>query len=477
MRIFRLRTRACAFAVAALVACGAESFATTLPASKAPPATLTPEQKLFHAIYKELIETDTTNSTGDNTRAAWAMEKRLLDAGFAPGDMQIIEPFPRKGNLVARFKGSGAKKPMLLLAHLDVVEAKREDWKSDPFKLQEADGYFTARGAIDDKAMAAAFVSVLAQLKREGFKPSRDIILALTADEETGEKDGAKWLVENKIDLIKAEFGINEGVDGELRAGNPVANRVQLAEKKYASYQLESRDVGGHSSIPTRSNAIYRLAGALQRIGAYEFPVRPAAVTRTFFALSAPLATTGQLGEGMRAVGEGRLDSPAIDVLTANPYYNAQLRTTCVATMVEAGHAANALPQSAKATVNCRILPDDDPADVERQLKQLIGNDDISIRPINKILASPASPLASDVVKAAGEITRQMWDVPLIPTMSVGSSDSVHLRSAGIPMYGMSGLFVDMSDFRVHGTDERVEIARMYDAREFMYRLVKRLAQ
>ena len=444
---------------AAVLACSAGAIAQTIPASKPVPATLTPEQQRYHDIYKELVEINTTHSAGDTTKAARAMEKRLADAGFAASDMQVIEPFPKKGNLVLRYKGTGAKQPVLLLAHIDVVEAKRDDWKTDPFKLQETDGYFTARGSIDDKAMASAFVSVLRQLKQEGFKPSRDIILALTTDEERGDvpSNGAYWIVNNKPELVKAEFGINEGGGGELRGGKPVLHRIQVAEKMYTTYELEVRDVGGHSSVPTKMNPVYALSAALDRLGAYQFPVK--------------------LADDMRSVGTGKPDQAAIDRLSAIPFYNAQLRTTCVATMVNAGHAENALPQSAKATVNCRILPHDDPADIDRQLKQVIGNDKIAVRYINKPLASPASPLNGDLVKTVDTLTQQMWNVPVIPAMSTGATDSRFMRNAGIPMYGVSGLFTEPSDLRTHGLDERIEIARLYDGRDFLYRLVKQLAE
>ena len=478
MRFHRRPESVRALVAAVMVACSAGALAQSLPASKAPPVSLTPEQQRFHDIYKELVEINTTHSVGDSARAARAMEKRLVDAGFAASDIQVFEPFPRKGNLVLRFKGSGVKQPILLLAHIDVVEARREDWKTDPFQLQETNGYFTARGSIDDKAMASAFVSVLGQLKQEGFKPSRDIILALTTDEERGDvpSNGAYWLVNNKPELLKAEFGINEGGGGELHDGKPTLHRVQVAEKMYTTYELEVRDVGGHSSIPTRTNPVYALSAALSRLGAYQFPVKLADVTQTYFARSAPLAK-GQLADDMREVGTGRPSQAAIDRLSAIPFYNAQLRTTCVATMVNAGHAENALPQAAKAIVNCRILPHDDPADIDRQLKQVIGTDKISVRYVNKPLASPASPLDGELVKAVDSLTQQMWNVPVIPAMSTGATDSRFMRNAGIRMYGVSGLFTEPSDMRAHGLDERIEIARLYDGREFLYRLVKRLAE
>jgi acetylornithine deacetylase/succinyl-diaminopimelate desuccinylase-like protein len=455
-----------------LALCGLAASAQTTPS-------LTPQQQRFHDIYKELIEINTSHSVGDNTLAARAMEKRLVESGFAPGDIQVFEPFPKKGNLVLRFKGNGSKKPLLLLAHIDVVEARREDWKSDPFKLQETGGYFTARGAIDDKAMASALVSVLGQLKQEGFKPSRDIILALTADEERGDvlSNGAFWLINNKPELLQAEFGINEGGGGELRGGKPNLHRMQVAEKMYTTYMLEARDVGGHSSVPTRSNPIYALSAGLERLGNYAFPVKLADVTKTYFARSAPFAT-GQLADDMRAIGAGNPDAAVIERLSANPAYNAQLRTTCVTTMVQAGHAENALPQSAKATVNCRILPHDDPEEVERLLTQAVGNDKIVVRNLGKPMRSPASPLNGDLVKTVESVTQAMWPgVPVVPAMSTGATDSRFLRNAGIPMYGVTGMFLDPADARAHGLDERIEIQRLYDGREFLYRLVSELAK
>jgi len=443
--------------------------------------TLTPEQQRFHDTYKELVEINTTHSVGDSTEAARAMEKRLLEDGFAAGEMQVFEPFPRKGNLVLRFKGNGSKKPLLLLAHLDVVEAKREDWATDPFKLQETGGYFTARGAIDDKAMASAFVSVLGQLRREGFMPSRDIVLALTADEERGNvpSNGVSWLLDNKPELLQAEFGINEGArGGELRGGKPFLNRIGVAEKISTNYELEVRDAGGHSSVPNQNNPVYALSAALDRLAAYRFPIKLSDVTKTYFVRSAPQAA-GQLAEDMRAIGSGNPDAAVIERMSGNPGFNAQLRTTCVATMVSAGHAENALPQSARATVNCRILPQDDPQDIDRQLKQVINNDKIAVRYLNNTpRRSPASPLDSELFKAAEALSQSMWPgVPFIPAMGAAATDSSFLRNAGVPMYGVSGLFVEASDYRTHGRDERIEIQRLYDGREFLYRLVKQLAQ
>lgn len=440
---------------------------------------LTAEQLRFHAIYKELVEINTTNSVGNNTEAARALQKHLAQDGIPAQDMELFEPFPRKGNLVVRYKGTGSgKKPLLLLAHLDVVEARREDWKTDPFKLKEDDGYFTARGSSDDKAMAAAFVSILGQLKREGFQPGRDIVLALTSDEEQGDvpSNGVYWLISHKRPLIEAEYGINEGGGGQLDRGRPILHRMQVAEKMYGTYQLASTDKGGHSSLPTASNPIYALSDALNKLGALRFPVQLSEVSKAYFARSAAFAS-GQQAEDMRAVAEGRAGEEALDRLSATPLYNATLRTTCVATEVAGGHAPNALPQSAKATINCRILPHDDPERVEAQLRKLLETDHVKFSVLNSPLKSPASPLREDVMKAIEGLTEQMWPgVPVVPTMSTGATDSRFLRNAGIPMYGVSGIFTEPGDARAHGLDERVSIPRLYDGREFMYRMVKRLS-
>ncbi|SCK16093.1 Acetylornithine deacetylase/Succinyl-diaminopimelate desuccinylase [Variovorax sp. HW608] len=466
-------------AAAALLCAASWAGAQTAAAAPAPLPPLTPEQQRFHDIYKELVEINTTHLSGNNTEAAQAMRKHLLDAGFKADEIQLFEPYPNKGNLVVRYKGTGAKKPLLLLAHIDVVEARRSDWKTDPFKLKEDDGYFTARGSSDDKAMAASFVSILSQLKREGFKPNRDIVLALTADEELGDvpTNGAFWLVNNQRALLDAEFGINEGGGGQLNNGKPVLHRVQVAEKMYTTYKLEVRDVGGHSSLPTPGNPVYELGTALERLGKYRFPVKLADVTQKYFERSAQFET-GQMAEDMRAVAAGKPDEAATDRLSKSALYNATLRTTCVATQVTAGHAENALPQSAKATVNCRILPHDDPAEVDAALRKLLETPRMKVEQTNPPLKSPPSPLRPEVMQVVDSITQQMWPgIPVVPTMSTGATDSRFMRNIGIPMYGVSGIFSEPSDARAHGLDERVAIPRLYDGREFMYRMVKQFAQ
>ncbi|MBV8032100.1 MAG: M20/M25/M40 family metallo-hydrolase, partial [Betaproteobacteria bacterium] len=389
-----------------------------------------------------------------------------------------LEPFPKKGNLVLRMKGDGSRKPLLLLAHLDVVEALRNDWQTDPFVLQETNGFFTARGSIDDKAMAASFVSILSQLKREGFKAKRDIILALTADEERGDvpSNGVYWIVNNRRELLDAELGLNEGGRGDLRNGKPVLNQVQVAEKMYTTYQLLVRNPGGHSSLPDPENAIYTLAEALNRLAKHRFPPNVGEVTREYFAKSAGLSSDAGVQADMRAVGVGEATDAQIDRLSKNNFYNAQLRTTCVATRLMGGHADNALPQSASATVNCRILPNDDAAAIDRELRAVLGPK-IEIKQTNPPLASPASPLRKDVMGAVEAVTQEMWPgIPVIPSMSTGATDSRFLRNLGMPIYGVSGMFIDGADYRAHGLDERITQKALYDGREFLYRLVKRLA-
>ncbi len=437
-----------------------------------------PEQKRFHDIYKELVETNTSHSAGDTTLAARRMAKHLSEAGFAEKDILILEPFPKKGNLVLRMKGDGSKRPLLLLAHLDVVEALRADWQTDPFKLQETGGYFTARGSIDDKAMAASFVSIVSQLKREGFRPRRDIILALTADEERGdvESNGVYWLVNNRRELLDAELGLNEGGRGDLRGGKPVLNQIQVAEKMYTTYQLSVKNPGGHSSLPDPENAIYTLADALGRLSRHKFKPNVGEVTRAYFERSAKLSSDAGVAADMAKVGLGEANDAEIDRLSRNNFYNAQLHTTCVATRLAGGHADNALPQSATATVNCRILPNDDPVQIDRELRSVLGPK-VEVKQTNPPLVSKASPLRPDVMGAVEDITKQMWPgTPVIPSMSTGATDSRFLRNLGMPIYGVSGMFVDGADYRAHGLDERITQKALYEGREFLYQLVKRLA-
>ena len=439
----------------------------------------TPEQQAFRAIYQELVEINTTDSVGDTLRAAEAMAARLMAGGVPADDVKIFSTGPRKGNLVARLRGTGARKPILLLAHLDVVEAKREDWAFDPFRLQEVDGYFRGRGSIDDKAMASIFVANLIEYRREGLKPDRDIILALTSDEELSDSphDGAHWLVDHQRALVDAEFAINEGAHGALRDGKPFRLPVQHAEKVYQTYILEVVDRGGHSASGRRDNGIYRLADALRRLGQFDFPIRLNAITRAFFERALAVETPVN-ADAIKAMLDGHTDDAAAMMpLTTRPDYNAIIRTTCVPTQLEAGHAENALPQTARATVNCRILPDQDVADVERTLQRVIADDKVKVIPKGRAVLSPPSPINAELMGAVEALAGEMWPgVPVIPTMSGGYTDSRWLRNAGIPSYGVSGLFTDPVNSGTHGLNEQVGVKELYRSKEFLYRLVKTLA-
>lgn len=459
--------------VAALVA--------VVPASpagpSAQPAPLAPHQQLLREIYQELIEINTTNSVGDNTKAAEAMARRLLDAGFPAGDVKVLVPVPRKGNLVVRLRGTGARRPLLLLAHLDVVEANREDWSVDPFKLLERDGYFYGRGTSDDKAMAASFVANLIRYRREGFVPDRDLIVALTADEEGGGHNGVVWLLKEHRALIDADLAINEGGGGSLNKGRRVANSIQASEKIVLNYQLEVTNKGGHSSLPVRDNAIWHLAGGLARLGEFDFPVNLDEVNRKFFERTAA-QTSGSLAEDIRAVVRGDRDPAVVArVAAVGPAFNSRMRTTCVPTRLEGGHANNALPQRARAIVNCRVLPNETEEDVRQTLIRALANDKITVTPTNRFFPSPASPLTPEIIGAVERATQEMWPgVPVVPTMSTGATDSRYLRSAGIPAYGTSGMFGDVDDIRAHGRDERMLVRSLYEGQEYLYRLVKILS-
>lgn len=439
-----------------------------------------PHQQLALDIFKELVEINTVTATGDTARAAEAMAARLRAAGFAGSEVQVLVPAPRKGNLVARLRGSGKRKPILLLAHLDVVEAKREDWSVDPFRLTEQDGYFYGRGTNDDKFMAAAFVANLIRYKQEGYTPERDIIVALETDEEIGDANamGIRWLLANHRPLIEAEFALNEGGRVGLKAGKPVWNSVQVAEKVFVSYKLEAMDRGGHSSLPTKENPIHRLAEALARLSKFSFPFKLNQITRTFFERAAELESP-QTAADMRAIAGGRPDLEALSItrLSANPAYNAQLRTTCVATQIQGGHAINALPQRATAAINCRVLPGEPIGEVFATLKRVLADDAISITQLGGPVLSAPSPLHQEIMGAVAALTAEFWPgTPVIPTMSPGGTDSTYLRNAGIPAYGHSGLADDVNDFRAHGKDERVPVKSFFDGHQYLYRLVKMLA-
>lgn len=440
--------------------------------------TLTAPQQLAFDIYKELVEIDTTTATGDTARAAEAMGARLRAAGFGEADVHVFKPAPRKGNLVARLRGSGARKPILLVAHIDVVPALREDWSVDPFKLTEKDGYYYARGSGDDKFMAAAFVANLIRYRQEGYKPDRDIIVALETDEEILDADGLgiQWLIKNHRDLIDAEFALNEGGGVGLKDGKAIRNSIQTSEKVSLSYQLEVKNKGGHSSLPTRDNAIYHLAEGLTRLAKFDFPMKLNETTRVYFERAAQFENDSVAAD-MRAVLAERPDPAAVARLSASPVFNAQLRTTCVATLLEGGHAVNALPQMARAKVNCRVLPGEPVDEVKATLVRVLADDQISVTQISQPVVSPPSPLNKEIMAAIGKLSGEFWPGAVImPVMSSGATDGSYLRNAGIPTYGHSGLAGDINDVRAHGRDERVLVKSFFEGDEYLYRLVKSLA-
>jgi acetylornithine deacetylase/succinyl-diaminopimelate desuccinylase-like protein len=439
---------------------------------------LTPEQQLAHDIYKELVEIDTTTATGDTARAAEAMAARLKAAGFAEADVHAFSPAPRKGDLVARLHGSGARKPILLMAHLDVVPASRDDWSVDPFKLTEKDGYFYARGSADDKYMAASFIANLIRYRNEGYKPDRDIIVALETDEEISDRDGLgiQWLIKNHRDLIDAEFALNEGGGVGLKDGKPIRVSVQTSEKVWLDYQLDVKNKGGHAAVPMKDNAIYHLAEGLVRLSKFSFPPHLNETTRAFFERSAQLES-GQTAADMRAIAADKPDQQAMSRLSANPVYNALLRTTCVATMLEAGNAVNALPQLASAKVNCRMLPGESAEELKATLQRVLADDQITVTQIGTATLSPPSVLNEEIGGSIEKLSREYWPgAILLPVMSAGATDGSFLRDAGIPTYGHSGMAIEIGDSGIHGKDERVPIKSFYQGNEYLYRLVKMLA-
>jgi len=416
-------------------------------------------RKLARDILQELIEINTTDSVGNVTTAAEAMAKRLRGAGFTDSDIQILGPTDRKKNLVVRLHGTGSKKPVLLLGHLDVVEAHREDWTSDPFQLIEKDGYFYGRGTEDMKASDAIFVLTLMRLKREGYKPDRDIILALTADEEGGKSNGVDWLLKNHHDLVDAEFALNADGGGVItEKGKPFIVAMGASEKLYADYELEVTNPGGHSSMPRPENAIYRLSDALVRLQHYRFPFELNDVTRAFFEQTAKVQR-GQVAADMLTITKVPPDQAAIDRLSQDPYYNSTMHTTCVATRLQAGHANNALPQRATANVNCRILPGDSRDEILKVLAGVIDDSKVSVSYVNngmKVImgdrekvALPPVPLNPEVMLPLERLSAEMWPgAPVVPQMGTGATDGVYTNPAGIPTYGVCGLAIDVDDDR-----------------------------
>jgi len=435
-----------------------------------------PEQQLARAIYKEMVEIKSGYTTGATTPVAEAAARRLKEAGFPDADIFIGGAIPTKANLVVRYHGTGGRRPILLLAHTDVVEAKREDWSMDPFTLTERDGYFYGRGTGDDKAQAAVWIANLIRYKREGFRPDRDIIVALTADEEGGGPyNGVQWLLKNQRKLIDAEFCLNEGGWGESVGGKRLSNDVQVSEKYVVNYHLQVRNKGGHSSLPVPDNAIYHLAGALDRLSKFSFPLKTNLVTQAYFAAMSSIEE-GSIRDDLAKVANS--DQAAMQrVARAATSWNATLRTTCVATQLEGGHAKNALPQLAAANVNCRVLPEETVDDVTKTLKRVIADDQVDISVDGPVESGPPSPMREDVMNSIRTVTQAMWPgVRAVPMMVMGATDGLYLRAAGIPTYGVQGFFYDRDDIRFHGQDERLKVQSFYEGQTFLYDVVKRLS-
>ena len=442
------------------------------------------DRQLAREIFKEMIEVRSGYSTGSTTAIAEMVAARLRAAGFPESDIFVGGASPKKANLVVRYRagkaGTGSLKPILLLAHTDVVEANREDWSTDPFQFIEKDGYFYGRGTSDDKAQAAVWIANLIRYKREGFKPERDIIVALTADEEGGGPfNGVIWLLKNKRELIDADLCLNEGGGGVMVAGKKIANNIQVSEKSYADFKFEVHNKGGHSSVPVPDNAIYRLATALERLSRYGFPLKTDDVTRAYFRQMAKVED-GSLRDDLIKIADG---SPEVAreamqrVAAVSPRWNSMLRTTCVPTELAGGHALNALPQLATANVNCRIFPGDSIESVQKALRLAIGDDQVVIHVQGDVDVGPASPMRQDVLKAVARLSDTMWPgVVTIPVMSTGATDGRYLRVGGIPTYGVSGFFGDRDDVRAHGRDERMNVNSFYEGQAFLYQLVKELS-
>jgi acetylornithine deacetylase/succinyl-diaminopimelate desuccinylase-like protein len=445
-------------------------------------------RQLAHDIFRQLIEINTTDSVGSTTPAAQAMAQRLLDAGFPASDVVVLGPNDRKHNMVARYRGKpgGTKKAILVIGHLDVVEARREDWSTDPFEFLEKDGYYYGRGTQDMKDSDAIAVANFIRLRREGFVPDRDLILALTADEEGGSSNGVDWLLKNHRELIDAEYALNPDGGGVVTVGGkPLSVEFEATEKLYADFEVAATNPGGHSSLPKPDNAIYHVADALAKLARAPFPFELNAVTREYFNQLAR-SETGQAASDIRAILATPPDEAAIGRLSQDARYNSMLRTTCVATMMSAGHAPKALPQKAAANVNCRILPGHSQEEIRLERVKLFGDRQLTVRyrsdagelsehgSERRAMVPP--PLNKEVMAALTSVSGRLWPgVAVIPIMETGASDSIYTMSAGIPSYGISGIALDRDDLRMHGRDERIPIESYYTGLEFYYQLLKRL--
>ena len=436
----------------------------------------TATRQLSHDIFKQLIEINTTDSVGNVTTAAEAMAQRFRDAGFPGSDMQILGPNDRKKNLVVRLHGSGKHKPVLLIGHLDVVEARREDWTPDPFQFVDKDGYYSGRRPQDMKDGDAIMATALIRFKKEGFVPDRDIILALTADEEGGTSNGVDWLIKNHRELIDAEFVLNHDGGGILsEQGKPQFMTVDASEKLYSDYQLTVTNPGGHSSLPRPDNAIYHLADGLARLEHYQFPFELTNITRAYYERMSKIAT-GERAADMYAILKTPPDMAAVARLSKDPIDNSIMHTTCVATRLNAGHANNALPQMAQANVNCRVIPGHAPEEIRQELEKVVADPKISVKDmgaiggVNNRRSYPPPPLRPDVFEPLEKVVNRMWPgLAVIPDMATGASDGIYTNAAGMPTYCVSGEAIDRDDIRAHGKDERIRVDAFYRAVDVYY--------
>lgn len=449
-------------------------------AAETPPR---PDQARFRALFQELVETNTTLSEGSCTLAAERMAARLKAAGLADSQLTLFaDPtHPREGGLVAVYPGSSkTARPILLVAHLDVVEAKREDWARDPFKLVEEDGYFYARGTADTKALAAVWVDTLIRFKEAGYKPARSIKIALTCGEETnGAFNGAEWLAANRRDLIDAQFALNEGGGGSTDGkGKLVSQEVQVGEKTFVNFRLETRNAGGHSSVPVRDNAIYQLARALTKIDEHEFPLELNDTTHAFFK-GAGAKRDDAMGRAMVAIVANPADRAAEQLLNGDRGYHSMLRTTCVATLLDAGHAANALPQRARANVNCRIFPGHSIEETRTALMGVIADPGVTITALPPVRPTTVTPPLDPAIIGPMETLAKRYfpGVPIVPSMATGYTDATFLGAAGIPTYGVPGPWGDPDGNGVHGLDERIEVRSVYVGRDYLFDLIKAYVQ
>ncbi|HZD08346.1 MAG TPA: M20/M25/M40 family metallo-hydrolase [Candidatus Limnocylindrales bacterium] len=463
----RFPTLACAMALL----CGA-AFAQSQ-------AALSPEHQAARDIFKQLIEINTTDTPAGNvTAAAEAMAERFRTAGFPAEDIHVDGPKPNKKNLVVRLHGRGAGKPILFIAHLDVVEALRQDWSMDPFKLNEVDGFFYGRGTSDIKQGDTILVANFIRLKKEGWIPARDLILALTADEEGGDSNGAQWLAQNHRDWIDAEYCINtDAGDFETKKGRRMLLGMQTSEKNYVDFRLEVKSNGGHSSRPVKDNAIYHLSQGLARLADFDFPVSLNETTRGYFERTATLESPATGADFRAVIGSDHAKAgEAAKRLSQTAFFNALLRTTCVATRLEGGHANNALPQTAAANVNCRMLPQDSLQNVQDTLKRVLADDRIVVSVVGEAVPAPASAINPLIVSKLQALSAKLYGgLPIVPVMDTGASDGKYLRIAGIPTYGVPGVFEDVDDVRAHGKDERIGVKDFYDGVDFYYEFIKSL--